>query len=81
MSAGTDVWSPDGRQLTEKELAWADQVYVMQERHKDWINKKYPDYTGKIHILDISDKYNAALEEDREKIKQILDNKINLENK
>ncbi|MDP3650834.1 MAG: phosphotyrosine protein phosphatase [Rhodoferax sp.] len=56
-SAGT---SPNARHpVSEKDLAWADVVFAMEEKHKSRLLADYRDVLdGKaIHVLDIPDDY------------------------
>ncbi|AFD05931.1 low molecular weight protein tyrosine phosphatase family protein [Solitalea canadensis] len=55
-SAGT---SDDARiKLTAKHIDWADLIFVMEIKHRQIINKKFPNAASKkLVILDIPDDY------------------------
>ena len=56
-SAGTDVGAP--RRVTEGLLGWADLIFVMETRHRDYLRRKFPEaIAGKRMIcLRIHDDY------------------------
>ena len=60
-SAGTNikVCNKEGTSpLTEELLIWADIVLLMEQKHKDLINKAVGDnYNGKMNVLGIPDKF------------------------
>jgi len=43
--------------LDEKLLAWAETVFVMEDIHKEWIEKRFPKYSRKVIVLGIPDAY------------------------
>jgi len=47
--------------LTEKELKWADKIYVFEKKHEQYISEKFPYYYGKVTNLDIPDIYDYGL--------------------
>lgn len=54
-SAGTD---PDARnKLTTRIIKWADKIYVMEDFHRQFITKIYPESKNKIKVLGINDFY------------------------
>ncbi|MBC7917669.1 MAG: phosphotyrosine protein phosphatase [Rhodoferax sp.] len=56
-SAGT---SPNARHpVSEADLAWADVVFAMEEKHKSRLLAEHRDVIGSkpIHVLDIPDEY------------------------
>lgn len=62
-SAGTE---PSARiRLTEKLLQWADIVFVMEKKHKQRIQQKFPQLFNEkeIIVLDIPDDYQFMDEE------------------
>lgn len=62
-SAGTE---PSARiRLTEKLLQWADIVFVMEKKHRQRIQQKFPDLVNEkeIVVLDIPDEYQFMDEE------------------
>lgn len=50
-SFGIDLSEHRSQGLTLSLLAWADVVVTMTQRHKDIINKRFPDFNGKIVML------------------------------
>lgn len=62
-SAGT---SPKAkRTVTHKDISWADQIFVMEKKHKNRLIAEFTrmlDYKS-IHILDIPDEYQFMDEE------------------
>lgn len=62
-SAGTE---PSARiRLTEKLLQWADLVFVMEKKHRQRIQQKFPQLVNEkeIIVLDIPDNYQFMDEE------------------
>jgi len=58
-SAGT---SPEARvRVTEKSLAWADLVFVMEKRHREMLRERYGAAAREVEIvvLDIPDEWEA----------------------
>ena len=56
-SAGT---SPKARRtVNAKDIAWADLIFVMEEKHKSHLRSSFPAQTkhAAIHVLDIPDEY------------------------
>lgn len=62
-SAGTDEGARI--KLTEKHLAWADLIFVMENKHRQIIQQKFKAnfHTEKIVVLDIEDDYQYMEEE------------------
>lgn len=62
-SAGTDEGARI--KLTEKHLAWANIIFVMEKKHRQLIQQKFAasSYTDKIIVLDIADEYQYMDEE------------------
>ena len=62
-SAGTDTGARI--KLTEKHLAWADLIFVMETKHRDIIRQRFPRIFDKkkIIVLDIPDEYQYMDEE------------------
>ena len=57
-SAGLFCDPEDGKPLTKRLLNWADTIYVMENRQKDEIHKRWSDMTWKhIVVLDIPDRF------------------------
>ncbi len=54
-SAGTSASAR--RVLTATDLAWADTVFAMEERHLRRIMEAFPDTSAPIVVLDIPDRY------------------------
>ena len=81
MSAGTNEKSCNkhgGVFLTEAMLRAADLILVMEDHHKNLINKAtYSTYASKIHVLHIPDEYQYGKAELvnllKEKTKNVLD--------
>ncbi|MFW6117788.1 MAG: phosphotyrosine protein phosphatase [Thermoproteota archaeon] len=55
-SAGT--WIHARRRVSQEVLNWADQIFAMEERHKDLILNVDPSIKDKIVVLDIPDNYH-----------------------
>ena len=76
-SAGTNLKlcrSEGTNPLTEKMLAWADTVFVMENKHAQLIKQNMSNkYQNKIRVLAIEDKYKYYQKE----LIEILSNKIN----
>ncbi len=54
-SAGTE---PSARiRVTEKLLSWADVVFVMEKKHRERLQEKFPSMGKTIIVLDIPDEY------------------------
>lgn len=56
-SAGT---SPNARRtVNAKDIAWADMIFVMEQKHKDRLRASFPAPMKykKTHVLDIPDEY------------------------
>jgi predicted protein tyrosine phosphatase len=56
-SAGT---SPNARRtVSAKDVAWADLIFVMEDKHKNRLRAMFPAQTkfAAIHVLDIPDAY------------------------
>ena len=56
-SAGT---SPNARRtVNAKDIAWADLIFVMEEKHKSRMRSAFPQQAkhAAIHVLDIPDEY------------------------
>ncbi len=72
-SAGTA--SSARRKITEKDILWADMIFVMEKKHKQIISEHYPAISGdkNIIILDIQDEYNYMDEELIELIRSSVD--------
>ncbi|MBC8051958.1 MAG: protein tyrosine phosphatase [Sphingobacteriaceae bacterium] len=62
-SAGTS--SVARIKVNEKLIDWADLIFVMENHHKQWLNRNYSDsLTGKkLVVLDIPDEYHYMDEE------------------
>lgn len=56
-SAGTSKHAKHS--LSAQDLAWADTIFVMEEKHQRWIREKFSRQLGKrkIIVLDIPDEY------------------------
>ncbi len=78
LSAGTNIKTckKEGTNpLTEADLNWADTVYVMEEKHKNIINKNTNrKYNQKITILGIPDRFKYFQKE----LIHLLQSKINI---
>jgi len=46
------------RQLTTRELAWADAVVVMEPGHQTLIARRWPQQVAKVRVLDVPDDYD-----------------------
>jgi len=69
-SAGTQPTS--STPLTKELVDWADEIFVMEKKHKDYIIENYPEAEEKTIILDIEDKYKR----DDPTLKNILKKKL-----
>ncbi len=52
--------SPNARQsITHKDIVWADVIFVMERKHKSWLNAKFARAMQfkPIHVLDILDDF------------------------
>ncbi|MCF7827752.1 MAG: phosphotyrosine protein phosphatase [Candidatus Marinimicrobia bacterium] len=60
--------------VTPEKLRWADQVFVMEERHRQFLKQQFPDIYPdlKVHMLGIPDIY---LRDDPE-LKSLLKEKV-----
>jgi len=75
-SAG--VRSEAKRRVSEKDLAWADIVYVMENKHKLWITMRYEELNlPKIEVLDIPDEFDVMDPELQEILRSLLDPEFN----
>lgn len=57
-SAGTAFSA--ARRLTTRDMAWADLVAVMEERHLGQIRRAWPGHVQKVRVLDIPDDFNRG---------------------
>ena len=46
--------------LTTRDLSWADVVAVMEARHAVEIERLWPDYSRKVHVLGVPDDYDPG---------------------
>ena len=60
------------RRLTTRDLAWADVVAVMEERHRAEIERHWPRYLGKVRVLGVPDDYDP----DEPELRRLLGEKI-----
>jgi predicted protein tyrosine phosphatase len=77
-SAGT---SPNARHsVSEADLAWADVVFAMEEKHKSRLLAEYRDVIGgtPIHVLDIPDDYKYMDPELVEQLRTSVGDTLNL---
>jgi predicted protein tyrosine phosphatase len=71
-SAG--VRSGAKRRISERDLAWADVVYVMENDHKLWIRMRFEDMDlPRIEVLDIPDEFDVMDPELQDLLKALLD--------
>lgn len=71
-SAG--VRSAARRRINEKDLAWADVVYVMEKKHKLWIATRFEELDlPEIEVLDIPDEFDVMDPELQEILRSLLD--------
>lgn len=54
-SAGISAFC--ARPLSQKDLRWADVVAVMEQDHRTFILKRWPEVAPKIRVLEIEDRY------------------------
>ncbi len=69
-SAGTSKSAE--KKLSKKMIDWADEIYVMERKHKDIIEKKYGKIEDKLSILNIPDDYQYMDEELISELKAIV---------
>jgi predicted protein tyrosine phosphatase len=71
-SAGTSRHAKHS--LTVKDIAWADCICVMEQKHKTWIKEKFHKDLShkKIIVLDIPDEYQYMDEDLIEILKQSM---------
>ncbi|MFQ5829889.1 MAG: protein tyrosine phosphatase [Candidatus Methylomirabilia bacterium] len=55
-SAGVSVFC--ARPVAEKDVRWADVVAVMEDAHRIFVVKRWPDVAPKVRVLDIEDRYH-----------------------
>jgi predicted protein tyrosine phosphatase len=60
------------RQLSTRDLAWADVVAVMEVGHLDLIQRQWPDHAGKVRVLDVPDDYDW----DEPQLRKVLRGKL-----
>ena len=63
---GIDISAHRGRQLTPEVGAGSDLILAMDRGHLDWINRNFPQFRGRVHLLlswpeqgDVPDPYRA----------------------
>jgi len=69
-SAGTSFNMPNP--ISAELVQWADKIFVMEEKHKEFIAQKHPEAKSKIIVLDIEDNYSR----DDPQLKAILKEKL-----
>ena len=69
-SAGTS--SKAQKRITRDLIEWADEIYVMERKHKEIIEMKFGRMKTKIHILNIPDVYQYMDEDLIEELKNIV---------
>ncbi len=64
-----DISAHRAQQLTQPMLQAADLVLTLDASHSDWVNRRYPQYRGKVHKLgkwrqdeDVPDPYRQSRE-------------------
>jgi protein-tyrosine-phosphatase len=70
-SAGVD---PDsgGRPVAGRDVAWADVICVMEERHAAYIREHWPGQVRKVRVLGIPDVYEPDDEELRQRLTDVV---------
>ena len=58
--------------LTKEMVKWADQIFVMEKKHKNYITDRYPEAEEKTTTLNIEEKYQRS----DPALKRILDKKL-----
>ena len=53
------MYAAESKAVTVEKLHWADQVFVMESRHLQDLERQFPDAAGKtpVHVLGIPDIY------------------------
>ena len=71
-SAGTSKHAK--HTISPKDIAWADLIFVMEQKHKQNIKEKFPNQLQhkKVIVLDIPDDYQYMDEELIEILKQVM---------
>lgn len=71
-SAGTSKHAK--HTISPKDIAWADLIFVMEQKHKQNIKEKFPNQLQhkKVIVLDIPDDYPYMDEELIEILKQVM---------
>ena len=71
-SAGTSKHAK--HTISAKDIAWADYIFVMEQKHKQNIKEKFPNQLQhkKVIVLDIPDDYQYMDEELIEILKQVM---------
>lgn len=69
-SAGISESAPN--KLTKDLVNWADQIFAMENKHRDRIIGLYPKTKRKIIVLDIPDNYNIENPRERVKLEDII---------
>ena len=54
-SAGTSAAAES--RVTPDLVQWADKIFVMEERHREYIREYYPQALPKVVVLDVPDRY------------------------
>ena len=58
-------------------ITWADQIFVMEGRHQDFLTSKWPECEEKIVVLDIPDRYlfneSRLIKKIKQKVEPCLD--------
>jgi len=60
--------------LTEELVKWADKILVMENEHKDYIVKNYPEAEAKTVVLNVEDRYKR----DDPALKEVLKQKLEI---
>jgi predicted protein tyrosine phosphatase len=64
--------------LTQEDLEWADEVWIMDEGLRQKMAKNFPVYIGNVIVLDISDNYDIGYIDDIKALQREIINKIEI---
>jgi protein-tyrosine-phosphatase len=70
-SAGVEP-DPGGRQISGRDVGWADVICVMETEHETYIRKHWPAHAGKVRVLGIPDVYEPDDVELRERLTEVV---------
>lgn len=72
-SAGTSKVAEN--KVSKKLITWADEIYVMEKKHKEIMERKFGKITKSIYILNIPDEYQYMDEELVKELQEVINHK------